>query len=535
MRITSFTRALAAVAVIATLAVTATQSAHATLRPQTLPRAVTPSAAGKSVAVHKIARGLVHHWPPPKVDLGDQGRTYCATCLRVGPLRVMPKQRVTSAQKLSAVAPRSASVSPRLFSLATNTPQAVPNCGCPGEPSEATLSNVVVYSANQVIAFSTNYGATFTPYPMNAFFPDNPAGGPAGDQVVIYIPSINRFAWLVQYFADASGVNLDRLVVFPPTSVTSGGLTGPFNFWDLPSQSGTYHFVDFPDLAVGNHFLYLSTDIGTTKGVVQSEIARIGLSNLQMGLNLAAPPHPWRFWIGAKFLRVAQNTGGTAYWAQPNSTSQMKIWSWPEGSNTVSDHTINTLTWPDKGYPSFNPDGNDWNSTYRGVVLGIAVTPSATGDKLWLSWSAGIGTGSESWLSQPNVQLLKVALPGISFVSQTAIWNPSYAYSFARLSVSESGDLGIIVGVGGHGNLWTNTSVSDWTDTPNQTWQFTASTMSDGGNRWGDYVTIHPLYGRGPLGTQYATNGFSAAGIGIISQPGGPGRLWDLHYVKFFG
>jgi hypothetical protein len=424
--------------------------------------------------------------------------------------------------------------------LLTNTAMVAPNCGCPGEPSEASDSNVVVFAENQGISFSVNYGASFSTFPMGAFFPNNPAGGPAGDQVVQYVPSINRFVWLLQYWAGPTGANIDRLTVFPPSSVTAGGLTGPFTFWDISSQSSTYQFEDFPDLAVGSQYLYLSTNIGiaSTGKVYQSVIDRIGLSNLQLGLNLAAPPHAWRYIIGGFFFgRVAQNTGSIAYWAQPANTSQMNISDWPEaGTAWFGPKTINNYTWPNTGFASLNPDSNNWNSTYTGAVLAAAVGPGVNGSRLWLAWPAGTGTGQESWLSQPNVQLMQVAVPSITFIKQTAIWNPSYAFSFPALAVARSGDLGIDMGWGGHGNLWTNTAVTEWTDTPYLAWNLTSSTASDGGNRWGDYIDIRDEYGMGPTGAPYPANGLTASGIGIVSVPTAPGaRIWDLHFAAFSG
>jgi hypothetical protein len=372
---------------------------------------------------------------------------------------------------------------------------------------------------------------------MGAFFPTNAAGGPSGDQVIQYVPSINRFVWLLQYWAGPTGANVDRLTVFPPSSVSAGGLTGPFTYWDVASQSSVRKFEDFPDLAVGGQYLYLTTNLGTGGLVYLTEIARIGLSNLQLSLNLAAPPHAWRYIIGGLFFgRVAQNTGSVAYWAQPANTSQMNISYWPEaGTVWFGPVTINNFTWPNSGFASLNPDSNNWNSTYTGAVLAAAVTPGANGSHLWLAWPAGTGTGQESWLSQPNVQLMEVAVPSITFTGQTAIWNPSYAFSFPALAVSRNGDLGIDLGWGGHGTQWTNTAVTDWTDTPFVAFNMTGSTTSDGGNRWGDYIDIRPQFGMSPTGAPFAANGFTASGIGIVTNPTTAGRVWDLHYVAFSG
>ena len=499
------------------------------------------SLRGRSIIPHVIKRGVIHNWPPAKVKEHDQGGIGCRRCLLPGKLRIEPPQPMTSFQGLpggGALGPSGRAVRPRVFSPQTNTPFVSPNCGCPGEPSEASDGNVVVYAVNQRIAFSTNFGATFSSFAMGAFFPTNAAGGPSGDQVIQYVPSINRFVWLLQYWAGPTGANIDRLTVFPPSSVSPGGLTGPFTYWDLPSLSPTWKFEDFPDLAVGSQYLYFTTNLGKGGFVYQTEIARIGLSNLQLSLNLAAPPHAWRYILGGLFFgRVAQNTGVVAYWAVPANTSQMNVSWWPEaGTFWFGPVTINNLTWPNAGFASYNPDKNNWNSTYTGVILAAAVTPGPNGSHLWLAWPAGVGTGQEAWLSQPNVQLLEISVPGMKFTAQTTIWNPAYAFSFPALAVSRSGDLGIDLGWGGHGSLWTNTAVTDWFDTPYIAWNMTSSTASDGGNRWGDYIDIRPEFGMSPTGGPWPANGFTASGIGTVVNPTAPGsRLWDLHYIAFSG
>jgi hypothetical protein len=152
--------------------------------------------------------------------------------------------------------------------------------------------------------------------------------------------------------------------------------------------------------------------------------------------------------------------------------------------------TINKGTWLGSNFTSLNPDGNNWNSAHTGAVLAAAFTSGANGSHRWLAWPAGIGTGQLSWLSQPNVQLMEISVPKLSFTSQTSIWNPSYAFSFPALAASRSGDLGIDLGWGGHGTDWTNTAVTDWSDTPCTAWNVTSSTASDGMNRGGDFIAI---------------------------------------------
>src|SRR5439155_17156728 len=67
------------------------------------------------------------------------------------------------------------------------------------EPSGgANGGGVVFMTANQFAAYSTDGGATFTQLDPTTIFPEDD-GGFCCDQIVQYVPSIDRFIWLLQY------------------------------------------------------------------------------------------------------------------------------------------------------------------------------------------------------------------------------------------------------------------------------------------------------------------------------------------------
>ena len=73
--------------------------------------------------------------------------------------------------------------------------------GSPAEPSGAKSGNVIFSTSNWIAAISTNGGATFNVIDPTVYAgPANPAtdGGFCCDQVVQYLPSIDRFVWLLQ-------------------------------------------------------------------------------------------------------------------------------------------------------------------------------------------------------------------------------------------------------------------------------------------------------------------------------------------------
>ncbi len=125
------------------------------------------------------------------------------------------------------------------------------------EPSgQSNGGSIVFATANWVAAYSTNGGTTFHQLDPTTIFP-NDAVGYCCDQIVQYVPSIDRFVWLLQ----GNGYRL--AVASPAVAGRSGGTA--WTYWNLtpdvfgqPSGTG----FDYPDLSVGNNYLYISYDTG---------------------------------------------------------------------------------------------------------------------------------------------------------------------------------------------------------------------------------------------------------------------------------
>src|SRR5260370_39869168 len=79
------------------------------------------------------------------------------------------------------------------------------------------------------------------------------------DQVVNYVPPpVDTFVWLLQY-GPRSGDNIQRLAFAKTDDVKAGR----WRTFDITTQAlgAQGAFLDFPDLAVGANFLYMTTNI----------------------------------------------------------------------------------------------------------------------------------------------------------------------------------------------------------------------------------------------------------------------------------
>jgi len=412
-----------------------------------------------------------------------------------------------------------------------NTDHITTNLGTPNDPNVAAVGSKVVVVNNEKISLSVDGGVTFHSFSVGGMYADSPDGGVCCDQVVRYAPSINRFIWIDQYWNAVGHVNnRDRLAVFQPSAVTAGGLAS-WTYWDITAAMlpGTHQFLDYPDLAIGNSYVYLSQDAGDVLGSVnQSYIARIGLDNLQGGLNLAAGPHAWRY-LDQVVLggQVTQNTLGRAYWAYNTDTSHIQVNSWDEGSTTyfAPAATFTVGTWPNTDYLSKTPDNKPWIATYGGSVIGEA-RGGQNGGSLWFAWAAGRGSGQLAWLAQPHIELVEIRAPALAFVSQRAIWNPSYAFAYPALMTNSNGQLAISMAWGG-GTNYENFAVGNLTTSPLTVLNTTSSTANCSCGRWGDY------FGIGEANQVDRPSRFVAAGYGYGPiREGGPNG-YDPHFVGF--
>jgi hypothetical protein len=393
------------------------------------------------------------------------------------------------------------------------------------EPSgAATGGGVVFVSANWFASYSTDGGRTFTQLNPTTIFPNDVVGF-CCDQIVQYVPSIDRFVWLLQG-------NGYRLATASPTDIINSRGTA-WTYWNLTPQvfrEPTSTSFDYPDLSVGNNALYISWDSqrSTASGF---QVARTSLAGLQAGgtitLDYTDPANgPLSITWGD---HLTQNTLDEIFWAGHNGNNKLRVFSLAEGSNTYFWRDIGISSWANNAPTSTTPDGQDWlaknfngpggNTFPRNGIIGA--TRSA--NQLWFAWSAG----TDSNFKQPHVEMVTLDRNNnFSKSQQVQIWNNSYAFAYPALATNAcTGEVGLSFEYGGNGN-YENHVVGFWGD-------FVAyiTTGSDvGTNRFGDYVTIRQV----PATESDPGNLFAAFGYGLNKVPSpGTGTNTDIRYVQF--
>ncbi len=362
--------------------------------------------------------------------------------------------------------------------------------------------NLVLMTGNTFLAWSTDGGQTF---PTNQIvrpgnvYSDSPDGGFCCDQIIQYVPSIDRYIWLIQTNRSATGPNRERIAVASPASIISSGALA-WTYYDL--TSGTFglgtNWVDYPDLAVGNNYLYVSMDsVGT--GLI---VGRIPLADLAAGASTTIAYTTPSDGASAYGGHLSQNALDGVYWAGHNSSSNIRVFRMPEGDNHYFWQSFDVKSWANSNFATTDPDNLDWLSFGfpRSSVMG-AVRRSQQND-IWLAWSAG----RDSTFAQPHVELLNLQRNtdgSVASAGQFQIWNSNLAFQYPALSTDGAGDLAVAVGWGGGPDgHYASFAVGFWgdfvvyyMDPSNLTAAYDVSSNAvppviSNQPRWGDYVSV---------------------------------------------
>jgi hypothetical protein len=384
------------------------------------------------------------------------------------------------------------------------------------EPSGANGGGVVFMTSNWYAAYTTNGAPPFTQLNPTTIFPSD-AIGYCCDQIVQYVPSINTFVWLLQ------GNNGYRLAAATPAQIISGNGTA-WTYWDLPSTlfgepSGTG--FDYPDLAVGNNYVYMSWDTcwpGSPAGCNSGHmIVRAPLSEIQSGgtlnMNYTTPSDSTMVWGG----HLSQDTGDTIFWAGHNSNTSMRVFSWPESTGTYSWRDVGVSSWDNNTMSSTTPDGQDWMSKLNGFPGHAIIGATRLGSQLWLAWSAGTDKNQ----TQPHVEMVTLDTSnGYNKTQQVQVWNNSYAFGYPALATATcTSEVAMSFEYGGNGN-YENHVVGFWGDYV----AYITTNSNVGSVRFGDYVTIRQDPTKSLQGRF-----FDAFGYGMDSSS----PTTDTHYVQF--
>jgi hypothetical protein len=470
----------------------------------TIPKPKASSQSHLATAPPNKTTGAPFPPTPPSWTDADEPNEESIPIPATGPSRPMPAPPQTDIGNLGNVGAQAqpgitmGPNSPLDLYVNTNFGITINASGWPLDPNVASKGDTVLVTHNTYLEYSTDGGHTFIELDPTTIFPnynnnkliDN---GLCCDQSVVYVPSIDRFVWLMQFWAGTtSNQNRDRVAAAKPSALLAAGCTtsgcsfnlatfaGAWTYWDLTSDTFGMgaHWMDYPDLSFGENNLYVDTDIAGQAALISriplSEIAASETINFQY---FEIPKYP---------ARVTRNTEKEAYWAVQNTTSQMEVYSWTEGSNLIYSRPVNVASWylpKTNPFSSITPDGQNWMSFIQGHVPSVQpVGATIAGNDLWFAWTVPAAPG----IPYTHIRIAQINFKSFSLVQNQAIWNQNYAYAYGFLNTNSNGEVGMSYGWGG-GTQYVNSAVAFLTGTQH----FWATAVGNAGTgRYGDFLGI---------------------------------------------
>ena len=390
----------------------------------------------------------------------------------------------------------------------------------PPDSSGADSGRVVLFTGNTYLCASKDRGASFVDLDSTTFLPK--AQGRAVDQVIIYIPAIKGYAWMMQHDQSTSGTKDGnvRLAIGRVDRLASD-FTAAWTVFDFTSSDFGFPGVatDRQDLSYTEEYLYLTTNM-VGKGRV---IIRIPLRELAKGGPVTwqyTPPLDGVF----QFSDLSQQNGVNTYMAGIVNGSTLKVFSCTDSSTSYQVRDLAVGTFPRAGdLVSKDPNGVDWLT--RGVANVSSIL--SHGDDLWIAWDAAASTkGDKPFYPKAHIRLARVRVSTWKVVSEAQVWNPDYAFAYGTLAVNDKADIGYGVGVGGPSDFpmscfgilgdyivyYQDNSDATAMDSPTEA-------------RWGDYITVRPS----------TTSRGKFAGFGYFTKKKTGGSVLQTPYYLIFG
>ena len=370
------------------------------------------------------------------------------------------------------------------------------------EPSTAINGDVVFYTGNWYAAVSSDGGKTFQYIDPNGMAQtgDGPGVTFCCDQVVNYIQSLDIFVWLLQY-GPSTGDNIQRIAF----AKTADVVAGKWRIFDITTQALEVPgaFLDFPDLAVGSNFLYMTTNTFGPGQAAGSAVVRIPLQSIKNG-----NPTAEKF-VSDKLqsFRVVQNCRDTAYFAAHKDTSTLVVHTWPENAAAPTPTEVGVARWigGTGGYFSRLPDGRRWLDRADPRITGATMA----GNDLWFAW--GVDTNSNH-RPQPFVQIAKIDSRDFTKVENINLFDANSAICYAGLSTNSAGEVGVSYMIGGAKPPTHVVGILTNSQKHVEVGPGDRGPLPDpqtGASEWGDYLTCRPVF---PAQDRFAAAGYSLKG-----------------------
>ena len=356
------------------------------------------------------------------------------------------------------------------------------------EPSLAVRGNEILYTGNWFAAFSNDGGVTFKFRNPGNLFPEIPGQPFCCDQVALYDPEHDAMYWFLQYVHDDNG-NTVRVAVATGDDIKNE----KWRFYNFTPQGVNpdweKEWFDYPDLTLGDKFLYVSTNAFEVEGgFTRSVVLRLPRKELSEYESFS---YNYLSQTDVGSLRVAQGSGDTAYIGTHKSLSSLRVFSWPENSASANTKEVSVDPWSNNTRVALPPDGNNW----LGRADGRVTAAWANADAIGFAWSSA----QSGDFTFPHIRVVLLKPDSLERVAQPHIWSPNFAFAYPAAAPNSDGVIGISLQYGGGSTLFPSQAVGvlqkPATGSSNWSWQLITAKQGTNGpvdGKWGDYLAVRP-------------------------------------------
>jgi hypothetical protein len=358
------------------------------------------------------------------------------------------------------------------------------------ETNVATAFDDIFVTGNWFGAYSRDGGSSWVKVNPKGLQPETT--DKFCDQRVLYIPQINRFAWVI--LANTEGGPITLAISEPARLRDSSGRSWVrYHIWPRTVQQEEQSF-DFPDISFGDSYLYLTSNIGPRGMIARfllGELAQATTVNMQYYIL----PQTW--------ICPVQSTGAKGFFGAHTDVSKMRVWSWAEPasahimSTEFSIATIRTEDWvvdlPSEKWfvPGHSPDNE---------IIGAA----RVRNELWFAWMEArrvAGNHPEARVFPfPHINTAVVSATSLALLRQERIWSNKAAYGWPVLTANDR-DVALLCVYGGGETQGGAELCVGLLTSPRQLQLVTSGNL--GASGW-HYMGVRPAY--------FSTTAFAAVG-----------------------
>jgi hypothetical protein len=376
------------------------------------------------------------------------------------------------------------------------------------EPTAAASGQNIFVTGNWFASRSTNGGTSWSLVDPFTTLP-SAAGGFCCDQIVLYEPTRDIWIWILQY------IRKDNSNIFR-VAVSRGNSFGSWYWWDFSPRalnaSWTDMWFDYPDAAVSANHLYVSFNAFNSAGAWQRAfVFKFPLDTLKSGASLG---YQWWSTTTRGSLRLTQGAATGMFFASHNGGTQLRVFGWPDGSNTIGSFDVSVGAWSAGPYSAPGPGGVEWLSRVDSRITAAWIAGTRAG----FMWTAAASAGRPL----PYVKVAIVDVTTRALAEQPDIWNQQSAFAYPAACPNAQGVVGVSMFFGGGQRHPSH--VVGFRD--GGAWRLVitrAGTNGPTNGTWGDYLSCK-LYQ--PQSSEWVASGFTLQG-------GADRRNVEPQYVHF--